>query len=162
MAWSPWRNWSEDMRGRIILAIIGIVSCATLAHSQTLDFQAMCATQARKAFQEWEIERTKSEKKFGGTDVSSDYQSHYNTKLKKCLILIEATSMLGDQASTSVDLSDAYERRIYASYLWISKQGKKYWEVPPSSCELIPSLRQKTSCTTREEFDDFVAQYMEE
>jgi hypothetical protein len=147
---------------RAWIVFAGIVSCATLAHSQTLDFQAMCATQARKAFQEWEIERTKVEEKFGGTDVLSDYQSHYNTKLKKCLILIQATSMRGNQFSTSVHLSDAYERRIYASYIWISEQGKKYWEVPPTSCELIPSLRQKKSCTTREEFDNFVAQYMEE
>jgi hypothetical protein len=154
-------RWKRGFFGAWVV-FVGIVSCATLAHSQTLDFQAMCATQARKAFQEWEIERTESAKKFGSTVVSSDYQSHYNTKLKKCLILIQATTTRGDQVSTSVHLSDAYERREYAFYLWISKQDKKYWEVSPSSCELIPSLRQKTSCTTREEFDNFVAQYMEE
>jgi hypothetical protein len=34
--------------------------------------------------------------------------------------------------------------------------------VPPTVCELVPSLRNKKYCTTREEFDTFVAEYMEE
>jgi hypothetical protein len=137
-----------------------IISCTTLAHSQSLDFQAMCATQSRKVFQEYENEFKAGAGKM--YTVSSDYQSHYNTKLNKCLLLIEATRMLGDQTSTSVYLSDAYERRIYANYLWISKKDKKYWEVPPTECELVPSLRNKQNCTTREEFDAFVAEYLEE
>jgi hypothetical protein len=139
-----------------------IISCTTLARSQSLDFQAMCATQSRKTFQEYENEfKTGSSGNMYRT-VSSDYQSHYNTKLKKCLLLIEATRMLGEQTSTSAYLSDAYERREYASYLWISQKDKQFWEVPPSHCELMPSLRNKKNCTSREEFDAFVAEYMEE
>jgi hypothetical protein len=38
----------------------------------------------------------------------------------------------------------------------------KYWEVKPSSCELTPTLREKSYCSTREEFDAFVALYLEE
>jgi hypothetical protein len=59
-------------------------------------------------------------------------------------------------------ITDAYERRIYANYQWISRPNKKYWEVPPSTCELIPSLKDKRHCNSREEFDAFVADYMEE
>ena len=59
-------------------------------------------------------------------------------------------------------LMDAFERRDYGSYLWSSRQDKKYWEVPPTSCELVPSLRAKHYCKSREEFDAFVADYMEE
>jgi hypothetical protein len=44
----------------------------------------------------------------------------------------------------------------------ISRENKKYWDVPPSECELIPTLREKRTCATREEFDAFVAEYMEE
>jgi hypothetical protein len=137
------------------------MSCAE-SHSQSLDLQALCAAQARKAFQEAEREFNNDPAGKLQTTVSSDYQSHYNTKLKKCLVLVEATRMLGSQSSTSVYLTDAFERRMYASYLWISRGNKKYWEVPPSTCELTPSLRQKKNCTTREEFDAFVADYMEE
>jgi hypothetical protein len=57
---------------------------------------------------------------------------------------------------------DANERRQYATYLWISRQDKKYWEVPPTTCELTPSLREKKFCTSREEFDAFIASYMED
>jgi hypothetical protein len=145
----------------LIFSLTVIISCTTLARSQSLDFQAMCATQSRKAFQEYENEfKTGVGKMY--TTISSDYQSHYNTQLKKCLLLIESTRMLGDQSSTFVTLMDAYERRLYANYLWISRKDKKYWEVPSMQCELVPSLRNKRNCTTREEFDAFVAEYIEE
>jgi hypothetical protein len=147
---------------RVVLVVLIVVSCATLARSQSLDFQATCATQARKAFQEWEKDQNDPNNKSFRL-ISGDYQSHYNTKLKKCLILIEATHSSGNkQFSTVALLSDAYERRMYAYYQWISKENKFYWEVPPISCELTPSLRNKRFCTTREEFDAFVADYMEE
>jgi len=37
----------------------------------------------------------------------------------------------------------------------LRKMGKKYWEVPPTTCELTPSLRSEKFCKTREEFDAF-------
>src|SRR6185503_14704258 len=88
--------------------------------------------------------------------VSSDYQNHFNTKIGKCLILIERTLQQGKIGTTIVSLWDAYEKRTYASYHWSSRENKYYWEVPPITCELIPNSREKRSCTTREEFDAFV------
>jgi hypothetical protein len=70
--------------------------------------------------------------------------------------------MFANEQNVTVYLTDAYERRIYANYQWISRPNKKYWEVPPSTCELIPSLKEKRHCNSREEFDAFVADYMEE
>jgi len=137
--------------------------CNTPSHTQSLDLQATCAAQAKKAFLEWDAESKKSELfNMEPLELSNDYQSHYNTKLKKCLILIESSSWLAKTQTITVYLSDAYERRIYASYIWNSHPTKKYWEVPPSTCELVPSLRNKKTCTSREEFDAFVADYMEE
>jgi hypothetical protein len=147
---------------RAILAIIGAILFSTAGYSQTLDLQAMCAAQARKAFQEWEREGREADKRFKKETISNDHQSHYNTKLKKCLVLIESNNQSGPQFSNHAFLMDAFERRLYAAYHWISKQDKKYWEVPPFTCELVPSLRNKKNCTTREEFDAFVAEYMEE
>jgi hypothetical protein len=59
---------------------------------------------------------------------------------------------------------DAYENREYASYFWIPdpRGVKKYWEMPPNSCELTPSIREKRFCTSEEEYDEFVAGYMEQ
>ena len=146
------------MRASIVLAI-GAILLSTLGRSQTLDLQAMCAEQARKAFQEWEhaIKNDPEGKLF--RTVSSHYQRHYNTKLKKCLVLIEAIRMLDNQQSIVADLIDAFERRPYASYHGILREGK---EGAPMTCKLTASYRQKKKCTTREEFDAFVAGYMEE
>ena len=58
-------------------------------------------------------------------------------------------------------LLDAYEGRTYAEYLWGEKQGKKYWEVPPIFCRLIPSSGQEQSCNSEEEYKAFVARYTE-
>ena len=149
---------------RLVASIIAVITNGALARSQTLDLQAMCATQARKAFQEWEKDQNEPKYKSSFPLVSADYQSHYNTKIKKCLVLIEAnhSATKNEQISTSVLLTDAFERRVYANYLWISRPNKMYWEVPPMTCELLPSLRDQKQCKTREEFDAFVADYMEE
>jgi hypothetical protein len=149
------------MRASITFAMTVVLASAAPAYSQSLDLQEKCSTQARKAFIEYERE-DKAQSRGASKLISIDYQSHYNTKIKKCLLLLETLHALGNELSTSVTLTDAYERRTYASYLWISRENKKYWDVPPSECELIPTLREKRTCATREEFDAFVAEYMEE
>lgn len=141
--------WGRTM-GRLSVVVATLIFTVS-ANAQPLDLQATCAAQARKAFNEFEREWKNDPANKAFKTLSTDYQSHYNTKLKKCLMLI---TMMGNQSQTSVYLSDAYERRIYAEYL----SG----EVPPITCELVPSLRQKKYCTSREEFDAFVAHYMEE
>jgi hypothetical protein len=152
-----------------ILAIIA-ASLARPACAQTLDDQERCATQAEKAFQTWKREDRAEGERVGSSLVFADYSSHYNTKLQKCLMLVEAQHQLGHltqaspsgpTSSTTAALTDAYERRTYAVYVWMSRPDKKYWEVPPTSCELIPTPREKRNCATREEFDDFVARYLE-
>jgi hypothetical protein len=136
----------------VVVGIAAIVIMfATSALAQSLQEQEMCAKQARAAFNE--------EKREG----LSDYQNHFNTKLKKCLMLIETTAADGGRPHVSAMLIDANERRVYAAYYWYNAHGKKYWEVPPTSCELDIHLSgQKTICSSREEFDAFVARYMEE
>jgi hypothetical protein len=143
----------------VTAALIGILSSA---HSQTLDLQATCSAQARRAFQEYSAEHKIASAKFGESIMGIDYQNHYNTKINRCLILTEKTSSIGDRISTSINLWDALEQRSYASWLWQTHPTKKYWEVPPIGCELMRNYRDKKNCTSREEFDAFVAEYMEE
>jgi hypothetical protein len=116
----------------------------------------------KKAFQEYSNEDKAESTKFGMTTMSIDHQSHYNTKIKKCLMLLEKQYSSGNRLLTSIFLFDAFERRQYATWMWGSQEGKKYWEVLPMACELAASYQQKKFCTTREEFDSFVAGYMEE
>jgi len=129
------------------------------ARSQTPDDQESCAAQARKAFQEWE---NVSKKVPLVETLSSDYESHYNTKIRKCLIVRSGMSTLASGTGsviTSVTLMDAYEHSVYANYMGISSPTKK--EVPPLDCQLIPTVPEKKICANRDEFDAFVAGYME-
>ena len=59
----------------------------------------------------------------------------------------------------TTDLYDAIERRGFASYIQLTKEGKQY----QLNCELKPTLQEKeTICASKQEFDAFVSKYMEQ
>ena len=144
------------MRATAVFGLIVVIASATLARSQrlelTLELQAMCETQARNVFQQMEDQRKKDPYSKDFKRLSSDYQSHYNAKINKCLMLMEVSETLGDDII----------QRSTSSYLWISRKNKSDEEVPPMTCELAlaASDQKKKNCTTREEIDAFVAEYM--
>lgn len=144
--------------------ILSVIAVGSIARAQSLDQQERCAQEAKRAFTEKDAQDRLDMQKtgIGHSRVIGDYQSHYNVKHGKCLMLVETTDMSGSQSITTAYVTDANEGRLYAIYGWMSREGKKYWEVPPMTCELTPSLREKRFCKTREEFDEFVAPYMEE
>jgi hypothetical protein len=94
-----------------------------------------------------------------------NFQSHYNAKLNRCLLLINRVSVmplatnLSNQQRQSV-LVDANERRYYATY--IETQLAEETKPKIERCELRPTMRSRTVCSTRDEFDAFVAAYLEE
>ena len=152
------------MRSRFVALVVVLLVSPIPARSQTPDDQERCAAQAQKAFQEWENVSENVSKKVPLVEtLSSDYESHYNTKIRKCLIVISGISTLTSGTGSviiSVALMDAaYEHYVYAYYIGISSPKKK--EVPPLDCELIPTFPEKKICANRDEFDAFVAGYME-
>lgn len=114
---------------------------------ENLELQEKCAKQAEASF-------LQNGYKYGTLD---SWQSHYNTKLNKCFVTVN--SMQGEIVAKN--LVDAYEQRVYASYMWKADKVKKYWEVPPFECELTPPSSDVTHCKTQDEYDAFVASYME-
>src|SRR5215469_15482932 len=137
------------MRTAIGIAII-VAAGATMAQGQSLEEQAICAEQAKAAFQEY---------KEGAPPGTSDYQSHYNKALNKCVILIKQTSELNGQPVMAIELHDAVERRWLASYTQLTKGGKEYL----LNCELKPTSQEKeTICKSKQEFDAFVSKHMEQ
>ena len=148
---------------RPLAASMIMIGLASSARAQSLDLQAKCSAEARNAFQEYSAEDKADSAKLGiSPPLSFDYESHYNTKINRCLILTEKMWPAGKQTSTAINLWDANERRSYGSWLWTSDPVKKYWEVRPIACELVPNYKDKKNCSTKEEFDGFVASYMEE
>ena len=134
------------IRIAISLAVMFSISTAR-AENVSLDQQAKCAAQGEKVFLE-----------MGLSHQSASLQSHINSTLNKCFVSIEA----GVGSPISKWLLDAYEQRLYAAYRWTASPTKKYWEVPPQTCEIIPSFNAKRNCTSAEEYDAFVAPYLEQ
>jgi hypothetical protein len=154
----------------IVFALMAIPASVTLAHAQPLDLQERGATLARKAFEELDNEAKTNQSKLLGEIISgADYKSHYNAKLEKCMMLITRSEVFSDVgvAWKQWFLVDAIERRYFATYAegklidpeLAKRTGQRNVETP--SCELTPSIRQKTICKTRAEFEAFVAEYME-
>jgi hypothetical protein len=125
----------------------------------TLDPQERCAMQAKRAFEELHAK----------AHPLDEYKSHYYAKTGKCLMLIESR-YVDSVASGRVDLHvlasliDANERRQYAAYEEIRHLNHPApgGTEPLPRCELTPSIGEEKKCTTREEFDAFVAGYLKE
>lgn len=149
-----------------VLLAISLSAYGTVAHSQSLAVQQQCAAQARKAFQELEKEnRAEFNPSTSVNRGIGDYQSHYNPKLDRCLMLIQRRSPIplstdnSDQQRQWI-MIDANERRYYAVYVETQLAAEPTPRL--DKCELVPGMRLKTVCKSRDEFDAFVATYMEQ
>jgi Tfp pilus assembly protein PilV len=115
-----------------------------------LDLQAKCARQAAVMFHE-----------LGYTMDDSDYVNHYNMKLGRCFMQISKTKMAGTSPSTTKSLSDAFEGKVFGSYLWINTQNKKYWEVAPWECKVTLPSGEEKQCKSSDEYDALSKAYLE-
>lgn len=119
--------------------------------SATLDLQAKCAEQAKKAF-----ERTG----LGEKDLAG-YQNHYSNKFNRCFVEIESTAPLGANFVTTKTLLDAFEEKVYGLYMWKSDNVKKYWEVSPMACHVISVAGEKVLCHSDDEFEQLAKAYLD-
>jgi hypothetical protein len=118
-------------------------------HSQRqadLNLQQKCAEQARKEFTAWGWAK----------NPMASFENHYNSHLNKCFMLISDMSTVGDTTFTNKNLSDAFEGRSYAEYMWHTVKDKKYWEVSPSLCKVTLPSGEDTFCQSDVEFDDLI------
>lgn len=117
----------------------------------------MCAEQAKKDFDEDQRQYRES---FGKTGSQfSDYTSHFDPQRNICYVRIDVSLINGKIPSTAINVYDAFERRVYASYSWVNAQNKKYWEVKPLECEVDPPKETKITCGSSEEFDQLVEKW---
>src|SRR5262245_15878215 len=117
---------STSGRGGIMRTLLALAVLSTLAsgvNAQTMAEQAQCAEQAQVAARDdnfkWETEARQMG--MGAQTTSFDYQSHYNTKEKRCLVLTIRTYNFGGEAIKTKNLFDAFEKRDYAVYAWSSR-----------------------------------------
>jgi hypothetical protein len=118
----------------------------------TLAQQRMCDEQAGKRFHDDDTDNLPKSK-----DLISSYTSHYDPDVNVCYIRIH--SIGGKPAMVSDVVYDAFGGRIYANYMWINSQNKKYWEVSPSMCEIHIPRKPDETCKSDKEFDELTEKY---
>ena len=112
-----------------------------------------CAAQAEHEFL---AEGFKRGDEAGRTSNVADFTNHFDQARQKCFMLVEATNF-PFQTKT---LSDAYEGRVYAQYVFKADDVKKYWEVAPLECWILSETGEKRQCKSGEQFDKEVEAYM--
>lgn len=115
-----------------------------------LDLQDRCSQQARLYF--------KSQGPWDNGTITS-YTNHYNQRLNKCFIQLNATAFSKGSIFVSVFINDAFEGRDYGEYHSMAK----YPEEAPAMCTVtsLPAA-QATTCHSQKEFDELIKQYMEQ
>lgn len=131
------------------------VQIAANTKTNLIAMREKCAAQAERKFHALGYNENAS-----GMD-SAIYANHYNPRLEKCFLAIESTSYSNGHQFTNRFLLDAYEQREFAEYTWMSSDTKKYWDVPPMVCKLMPNSNDERMCKSEDEYKAFVARYME-
>lgn len=126
-----------------------------------MEMQSRCAREAKSEFEELE---KKNKELLSGSKIDlytfGNYSSHYNHKLKKCFLMTEYAGSLNGAPTENKSLIDAIEKKGYASYAWMNNDGKKYWEVKPYICSAIKVSGEEVSCSSAEEFESLIHEYM--
>jgi hypothetical protein len=137
------RNLEEAQEISILKAEV-----ADRSVNRGFDFKCRCAAEADQFFKFWNND----------PKSASRYESPYDSGRKACFVLILNSDHSSNNPSENypeLTLFDAVERRQYA-YLF-------KWENPGQLpiCTLMPGDREPKACDSREEFNTFVANYME-
>ena len=125
-------------------------------HATSLEYLALqgkCAEQSKREF-------TSAGYK---PDNMASYENHFNLKLNKCLMFVESIDSSRPKSGifTNKSVSDAFEGKAFATYIWHSVEGKKYWEVPPLLCQVTLPTGEEQKCKSEDEFKDLIKVYME-
>ena len=132
---------------------------ATVAGAQknaTLDEQKKCDAQASKVYhqgREWDGHHTEDPTGMNG------YTSHFDPATNICYVWVRWAKIDKQGGSFADTIEDAFEGRVYANYMWMNLEGKKFWEVTPTTCSVKPRKQDEITCKTEEEFDSLVDKY---
>lgn len=118
-------------------------------NNATLSQQKMCDEQAAKRFNEYIDQKAR--------DFDS-YTSHYDPSVNVCYVRVNQT-LVEKIPGNSSTITDAFEGRVYATYLWSNPKGKKYWEVAPTMCEIYLPAKDVITCSSSNEFDSLTEKY---
>jgi hypothetical protein len=142
------------MKNMAVWFLLGLAASLTQAqtsvapHAATLVQQKMCDEQAWKKYHE-------DNPKAGPL---SSYTSHYDVSANVCYIMVHSYESSGGTPAISTLVYDAFEGRMYASYMWMNTEKKKGW-VEPLECYVKPRGQEQINCKSSDEFDRLVDKY---
>jgi hypothetical protein len=144
----------REQRERVRDLTATLNSLRSAQSTVSLDVQEKCAKQAEK-----EAEADVRQK-----SSMTDFSSHFNPKLGKCFVEIkDGRSDMTAPGTFMISrlVVDAFEGKVYGSYVWQSEKGKKAFEVQPLDCTVKLPSGEESTCKSSDEFDELVKQYME-
>jgi hypothetical protein len=137
-----------------LLAILG-PRITPAQKNASLDEQKKCDAQASRVYHEG-----RARDGYHGEDSTgmNGYTSHFDPATNICYVWVRYGKTDGNTVTFADTISDAFEGRLYASYLWFNP-GKKAWEVQPTTCSVKPRKQEEITCKNEEEFDSLVDKY---
>lgn len=142
---------------RVTLILIALAPLLPICvHGQqthaALSEQKMCATQAKKFFNETAYSDNSRH------PLKNEFTSHYDAANKVCYVRIDYTKFDTRSKSNSVGIYvfDAFEGRNLASYIQILDREWKNIGKEPTECWVKPINGSRTNCSTEEEFESLV------
>jgi hypothetical protein len=136
---------------KLFLTVFFALIIISPANAQSiLALQEKCANAAREYY-EREVNK----------DCRPNYKSHYNKKLDKCFILVTTQCSGKYDYSTSIVLTDVFEREVY-SYFILDRNcsGNKAW-VDCGGLGMGKLCDDDKKCKTWREVENLIRPYME-
>jgi hypothetical protein len=128
----------------VVLGTASAPAQGSAPRDATLAQQKMCDVQANKKFNESEASSKSS---------NSEYTSHYDARANVCYIMVHQGAH-GGMVGFSYLVYDAFEGRVYGSYVWVNSENKT-----PVACWVKPLGQKKIQCKTDDEFEELVDKY---
>ena len=122
----------------------------------SLDEQKKCDGQASKVYHHGrELEGYHAEDSTG----MNGYTSHFDPATNICYVWVRWAKIDKESITFADTIEDAFEGRVYASYMWMNFGEKKAGEVKPIECWAKPRKQDKLMCESEDDFDKLVDKY---
>jgi len=142
---------------RTILALMALVFwAATLPDARANDNPPSCREASKQSLDNHLTEEKLIWSQEGGQVRDVQYEPIYREKTNKCYFKLNFKIVKSGELISTYYLVDAFENRIYAAYLAVTKRAGLLSKEPPLNCTYGVVYDEKTSCTTKAELDGFV------
>jgi hypothetical protein len=113
--------------------------------TNTLELQEKCAKQAAFVFKESGLKQ----------EATNGFINHYNDKLNKCMVILQATNVVEKEFAIRRTIYDAFEGTERGEFFG------KFSEESTYRCEVTLPSGEKKPCRTLSEFEELAKVYME-